>query len=836
MAAALVASGIWPVAPASGLAPRTASAVEVRSFYPSEFGLSGAAGIAHDPDNGALLVAGEAQGSAMPLLALHPDETVIAHYSVAGVDDPASITFDPAASRLLGSKDGELVSLALPSAGGKASARATGRQIGDAAGTAVDPHDGDLLVLGEGAATVRRVRPGGAGDELTLRGLPKGELGAIATNPTDGGLYVASADGSSLYSLDDQGSVAAVYDLTGVAIADVQSMVFAPSADHTDAASVYNLFVVDGGTASSAARVVEVSLTAATVTAAAPATEATLVKTTALSAMPIPSPDSSGVAWIRHQSRLLVVDSEVNEMPWLWNVYATNAFPITYGGSLFTSDVGNTTSWTREPTGVSYNPINTHIFITDDNADRVYEFNPGPDQRYATPDDTVTNLNVKPFNNLDGEDVAFDTATGHLWVIDGVDKEVFRYAPGADGKFGTGDDPAPTNWDVGIHGAIDPEGIAHYEADDTLFVLDNRTKKIYVFSKTGALLQTIGIGATNAINAAGVGLAPPSNGGPGLNLYIVDRGIDNGADPNENDGKLYEMSAGLVGGAPSNLPPIASAAAPPSAPGADLTITSSTFPVSATLDASASTDPEGGPLTYAWTQLSGPTATIATPSSASTSVDLTALGTYTFQVTVTDGATPPLSSSASVRIIVDPPGGSVTFSAAVATGSDDAEETVSSGNIQLTSSDLDMVLDGTTHKSAALRFTNVTIPKNATITGASIQFRADEAGSSAATLTIAGEANDNPSTFTSAKFNLSSRPRTAATVSWTPPAWTTVNQVGPDQRTPELIPIVQELVNRSGWTSGNAMVFFINGPATGTRVADSLEGGYAPTITITYTS
>jgi hypothetical protein len=291
-----------------------------------------------------------------------------------------------------------------------------------------------------------------------------------------------------------------------------------------------------------------------------------------------------------------------------------------------------------------------------------------------------------------------------------------------------------------------------------------------------------------------------------------------------------------TGGPPVNLPPVASAAAPPSPPGADLTLTASAYPVSATLDASGSYDPEGGPLAYAWAQSQGSTgATIVSPAQAATEVRFDSPGSYTFEVTVSDSGSPPLSSTATVRIIVQTGSNVVTFQRSVAVGSDDAEESMSSGSMVLGSSDLDMVIDGSTPYHVGLRFADVTVPTGATITGASIQFRTDEVGSSPVTLTIAGHAADQPSTFTSARFNVSGRPRTAASVSWSPPPWTTVNQVGPDQRTPELTAIVQELVNRPGWASGNAMVFVVTGAATGTRVADSFEGGYPPALTITYT-
>lgn len=85
-------------------------------------------------------------------------------------------------------------------------------------------------------------------------------------------------------------------------------------------------------------------------------------------------------------------------------------------------------------------------------------------------------------------------------------------------------------------------------------------------------------------------------------------------------------------GTPGNAAPTANA-------GSNVTIT---LPTSTTTLTGTGTDADGSISSYAWTQVSGPgTATIATPSAASTSISALVAGTYIFRLTVTDngGAT-----------------------------------------------------------------------------------------------------------------------------------------------------------------------------------------------------
>jgi hypothetical protein len=153
----------------------------------------------------------------------------------------------------------------------------------------------------------------------------------------------------------------------------------------------------------------------------------------------------------------------------------------------------------------------------------------------------------------------------------------------------------------------------------------------------------------------------------------------------------------------------------------------------------------------------------------------------------------------------------------VAASADDAEEGAS-GSVSLTSSDLELVLDGSM-QTVGMRFNGLPIPRGANILAAYVQFQVDEVGSSATNLTIQGQDSDNAANFATATRNVSSRPRTSVAVPWSPVPWNTVGQAGLDQRTPGLAAVIQEIVDRAGWVSGNSLVILITG--TGKRTAEA---------------
>lgn len=187
-----------------------------------------------------------------------------------------------------------------------------------------------------------------------------------------------------------------------------------------------------------------------------------------------------------------------------------------------------------------------------------------------------------------------------------------------------------------------------------------------------------------------------------------------------------------------------------------------------------------------------------------------------------------------------------TLNRAVASGTDDVEECIPGGSgtvgaMDLTSSDLEIMLDGTKNQMIGIRFQNINIPPGSQIVSAYIQFatKGDKAPVLGNAYIFAQDA-DNPATFSSTAFGATSRAKLTDSILWTgstSSTWGTsaAGTAGIDQRSPSIISLVQSLVNRTNWASGNAMAFFLTG--SGVRNSYSYDGsaGNAPKLVIQYT-
>ncbi|MEH6472914.1 MAG: PilC/PilY family type IV pilus protein [Halopseudomonas sp.] len=184
---------------------------------------------------------------------------------------------------------------------------------------------------------------------------------------------------------------------------------------------------------------------------------------------------------------------------------------------------------------------------------------------------------------------------------------------------------------------------------------------------------------------------------------------------------------------------------------------------------------------------------------------------------------------------------STTVSVRVSSNYDDAEENASTGDMMYTASgDLELTKgNGSTEQIVGIRFAAVNIPSGATITKAWMEFTIDEQNSASAdpvTVLISAEAEDNPNSFGTGNGSISVRDKTTANTTW---AITDNPAVGDTLTTPNISAPIQEVIDRAGWSSNNAMAFIIERVSgDGVRWPESYEGGssLAPQLHISYTN
>lgn len=127
------------------------------------------------------------------------------------------------------------------------------------------------------------------------------------------------------------------------------------------------------------------------------------------------------------------------------------------------------------------------------------------------------------------------------------------------------------------------------------------------------------------------------------------------------------------------------------------------------------------------------------------------------------------------------------------------------------------------------------VPQGADVTGAAMNLTAflSQSGSTPSTK-FQAVAQDDP-TYPSSGTDAGARPLTSASVSWKPSAWTQ----GTTYATPNLTSVVQEVVNRPGWVSGNHIVLMwlpVGTPSTSVQAVDYANSpSTAASISVTYT-
>jgi hypothetical protein len=156
--------------------------------------------------------------------------------------------------------------------------------------------------------------------------------------------------------------------------------------------------------------------------------------------------------------------------------------------------------------------------------------------------------------------------------------------------------------------------------------------------------------------------------------------------------------------------------------------------------------------------------------------------------------------------------GTATLDITIASGADDAQQ--SGTTVTVTGTTIGASLDATT-EYVGLRFPGVTIPQGATITAAYLSVVPSSTSEDEPNVTITGFDEDDTAAFTTGASNITNRAITTASVTWSS---TNLGATGSSYHdSPSLTAVVQEIVDRGGWASGNAMGFRIRGGSGTTR-------------------
>jgi sugar lactone lactonase YvrE len=262
-----------------------------------------------------------------------------------------------------------------------------------------------------------------------------------------------------------------------------------------------------------------------------------------------PSTDPTGLTYDPRSHKFWISDSEVDETA-LWkhrNLFLANRL----GALQKTRRVDNATV---EPEGISWYPRGKSLFVVDDDKDAIFRFGRGRDGKLGTGDDKVRKLvNTLRYGSGDAEGVTWHSRRGKLdmliWPDAGTTK-IYEVKRGRDHRFGTKDDvmkrqfATSTFTGPGDRHFADPNGVYFDRKTSHLFTVDSKKHFVLETTLAGKFVQTINMPFCRddpvCRGFSDLVFAPGTDGSP-RRLYLTDRGVDNDVDPNENDGRLYQV-------------------------------------------------------------------------------------------------------------------------------------------------------------------------------------------------------------------------------------------------------------------------------------------------------
>jgi DNA-binding beta-propeller fold protein YncE len=270
---------------------------------------------------------------------------------------------------------------------------------------------------------------------------------------------------------------------------------------------------------------------------AAPTVAADLLGVTSTSGWTSPSPDPTGLTFIRSNAKVLVSDAEIDETR-LWA--GGNLFITSRRGALVRT--GSVLPTSPEPEDVAWRERNHTLYVVDDDRNRIDRIRPGRDDRIGTADDRrKTVAKTKSFGSRDPEGLAWRERGRALIVTDARSARVFIVRAGGDRRFGTGDD-AVRGFSTLPLGLTTPEDVEVDPRSNHLLLVSSTEDVVAEATMHGRLVRTIDFAHVDVRRAAGITLAPSRADPAVMHLLIVGKGVDNASDPHENDGELFRFA------------------------------------------------------------------------------------------------------------------------------------------------------------------------------------------------------------------------------------------------------------------------------------------------------
>lgn len=152
-----------------------------------------------------------------------------------------------------------------------------------------------------------------------------------------------------------------------------------------------------------------------------------------------------------------------------------------------------------------------------------------------------------------------------------------------------------------------------------------------------------------------------------------------------------------------------------------------------------------------------------------------------------------------------------TIDLQVVSGADDAHENDNNGNFAHDTITVrcDAATGGASRFNGGMRFPNATVPNSATIDTAYISAVFPSTQRDSPDLDILAEDVDDADDFSTTQA-VTARTRTSASANWSG----TDLGTGSFVNSPDISTVIQEVIDRAGWVSGNAIVIFADGENT----------------------